>query len=156
MFWKKKKSRLLEPGAQAPDFSLPDQDGRPVKLSDFRGRRVLLYFYPKADTRGCTAQSCGFRDRHATIGAGGVVLGVSFDTPAEQKAFRDKYALPFPLLCDTERKVSLAWGACADGQAKYPDRVTYVIAADGTVESAETVTDIAAHVDAAIARLNDI
>ncbi len=81
---------------------------------------------------------------------------MSFDTPDENKAFAEKFKLPFPLLCDTTRAMSLAFGACADEGAQHPDRVTVVMAADGTIEYAEKVTDIEAHVDAAIARLSDV
>ena len=152
MFWKK-KSRLLKPGDRAPDFSVQDHEGRTVKLADLKGQRVLLYWYPKADTRGCTAESCGFRDRHSQITAAGRIYGVSFDTPGENKAFAQKYQLPFPLLCDTTKAMSIAYGAAADASVQYPDRVTYVLAADGTVESAEKVADIAAHIDSAVAKL---
>jgi peroxiredoxin Q/BCP len=155
MFWKK-KSGLLKAGDPAPDFSVQDHEGRPVRLADLKGQRVLLYWYPKADTPGCTAESCGFRDHHAQITDVGRIYGVSFDTPAENKAFAQKYKLPFPLLCDTTKAMSIAYGAAADTSAKYPDRVTYVLAADGTVESAEKVTDIAAHIDAAVAKLRDV
>jgi peroxiredoxin Q/BCP len=155
MFWKK-KAKLLAAGAKAPDFAVQDHLGNSVTLAGLRGRRVLLYWYPKADTPGCTAESCGFRDRHAQITDVGAIYGVSFDTPAANKAFAEKYKLPFPLLCDTTKEMSLAFGACADEDAKYPDRVTYVIAADGMIESAEKVNDIAAHVDAAVARLRDV
>src|SRR5205807_10314608 len=82
---------MLEPGQEAPDFELPDQDGRPVKLSDFRGQPVVVYFYPKADTPGCTAQACGVRDHHADYaGAGAVVLGISPDPVTKLKRFEEK------------------------------------------------------------------
>ena len=155
MFWSK-KGGLLKAGDKAPDFAVQDHEGRPVKLADWKGQRVLLYWYPKADTPGCTAESCGFRDRHQHITDVGRIYGVSFDTAADNKAFALKYKLPFPLLCDTTKAMSIAYGAAADASAKYPDRVTYVLAADGTVESAEKVTDIPAHVDAAVAKLRDV
>ena len=155
MFFKK-KGGLLKAGDEAPDFSVQDHEGRTVRRADLAGQRVLLYWYPKADTPGCTAESCGFRDRHALITDVGRIYGVSFDTPADNKAFAQKYKLPFPLLCDTTKAMSIAFGAAADASAKYPDRVTYVLAADGTVESAEKVTDIPAHVDAAVAKLRDV
>ena len=154
MFWNK-KGGLLKAGDKAPDFTVVDHEGRPVKLADWKGQRVLLYWYPKADTPGCTAESCGFRDRYPHITDVGRIYGVSFDTPADNKAFAQKYKLPFPLLCDTTKAMSIAYGAAADANAKYPDRVTYVLAADGTVESAEKVTDIAAHIDSAVAKLRD-
>jgi len=102
---------MIEPGDKAPDFTLPDQDGNPVALSQLRGKTVVLYFYPKADTPGCTAQACGVRD-HASeyASAGAVVLGVSRDPVPRLRAFADKYGLKFPLLADTDHAVAEAWG----------------------------------------------
>jgi peroxiredoxin Q/BCP len=103
----------LAPGAKAPAIALPDQDGNKVKLSDFKGRKVLVYFYPKADTPGCTTQSCALRDVSDDIGDTAIV-GISPDTPAKQKKFDDKYVLGFPLLADTEHKVAEAYGVWAE------------------------------------------
>ncbi|MDM7323979.1 MAG: thioredoxin-dependent thiol peroxidase [Thermus sp.] len=98
--------------ALAPDFALPDQDGRVHRLSDYRGRWVVLYFYPKDDTPGCTKEACGFRDRMGDLKAlGAVVLGVSADDVESHKRFAEKYSLNFPLLADPERKAILAYGA---------------------------------------------
>jgi thioredoxin-dependent peroxiredoxin len=155
MFFKK-KATLLEVGSKAPDFSVPDHLGRTVRLADWQGKRVLVYWYPKADTPGCTKESCGFRDRHALISDVGLVYGVSYDSPESNKAFVEKYKLPFPLLCDTTRAMSIAWGAASGKLSLFPDRITYVVAADGTIEYAEKVSDIAAHVDAAVAHLRDV
>ena len=99
----------LKPGDKAPAFTLLDQQGSKVKLSDFKGRKVLVYFYPKADTPGCTQQACGLRDARDDIGDT-VVLGISPDAPAKQKKFDDKYSLGFPLLSDPEHGVSEAYG----------------------------------------------
>ena len=105
---------MIEPGQSAPDFELPDQDGRPVRLSEARGRRVVLYFYPKADTPGCTTQACGVRDRAADYeAAGAVVLGVSPDPVAKVKRFHDRFALGFTLLADTDHSVAEAYGVWA-------------------------------------------
>lgn len=102
----------LKDGDPAPDFALEDQHGQTVKLSDFRGRRVVLYFYPKADTPGCTTQACSLRDARADLdAAGAVVLGVSPDKPAAQGRFADKYGLGFPLLSDPDHAVAEAYGA---------------------------------------------
>jgi thioredoxin-dependent peroxiredoxin len=155
-FFGRKAPALLPVGSTAPDFDLPDHRGGRVRLSQLRGKRVLLWWYPRASTRGCTLEGQGFRDRSATIGAAGVVLGVSFDTPADNKAFADEHRFPFQLLCDTDKSVSLAYHACADRDSRHPDRVTYLIDSGGRVEWAERVTDIAAHVDSATARLCDM
>src|SRR5215212_1661555 len=98
---------LIQQGDRAPDFTLPDQDGEPVTLSDLRGSRVVLYFYPKADTPGCTTQACGIRDRAADYdAAGAVVLGVSPDPVKKVKAFHDKQGLNFTLLADEGHAVA--------------------------------------------------
>jgi peroxiredoxin Q/BCP len=100
----------LEPGDPAPPFTLPDQRGRPVRLGDYAGRRVLVYFYPKADTPGCTAQACGLRDVAGEVGEVAIV-GISPDPPARQARFDAKYGLGFPLLSDPDHAVAEAWGA---------------------------------------------
>ncbi|GIW12997.1 MAG: peroxiredoxin [Tepidiforma sp.] len=103
---------MLEPGTPAPPFSLPDQDGKTVSLGDFRGKWVVLYFYPKDDTPGCTKEACSFRDNYAELQAkGAVVLGVSGDGSASHRKFADKYSLPFPLLADTDHEAAKAYGA---------------------------------------------
>jgi thioredoxin-dependent peroxiredoxin len=102
---------LIEVGTEAPDFTLPDHDGEPVRLSDLRGRTVVLYFYPKADTPGCTTQACGIRDHRADYEAAGVtVLGVSPDSVAAIKRFHDKQDLNFRLLADEEHAVAEQYG----------------------------------------------
>ncbi len=98
----------LKPGDKAPTFTLLDQDGNKVKLSDFKGRKVLVYFYPKADTPGCTQQACGLRDVMPKVGDT-AVLGISPDKPAKQKKFDDKYSLGFPLLADEDHAVAEAY-----------------------------------------------
>jgi peroxiredoxin Q/BCP len=103
----------LKPGDKAPDFTLLDQDGSKVKLSSFKGRKVLVYFYPKADTPGCTQQACGLRDASGQIGDT-VVLGISPDKPAKQKKFDDKYGLGFPLLADEDHAVAEAYDVWAE------------------------------------------
>ncbi len=98
-------------GQPAPDFELLNQDGRPVKLSDFRGKKVILFAYPKADTPGCTTQACGFRDQFPKIEAGNaVVLGISPDEPEDLLKWKQKQNLPYDLLSDPEHKVLEAWG----------------------------------------------
>jgi len=127
----------LEAGDQAPDFALPDQDGKVHRLADYEGRTVVLYFYPKDDTPGCTKEACSFRDRHAELqAAGAVVLGVSADDAASHRKFRDKYSLPFPLLSDAEKEVSTAYGAWGE-KTLYGKKMigmtrsTFIIGPDG-------------------------
>ena len=100
---------MLEPGKKAPSITLPDQDGKRVSLSSFAGHPVLVYFYPKADTPGCTQQSCGLRDIAKKIGDVSIV-GISPDSIERQKKFADKYKLPFTLLADTEHVVAERYG----------------------------------------------
>jgi len=101
----------LKPGDKAPAFALPDQNGTTVRLSGYKGRKVLVYFYPKADTPGCTAQACGLRDAAPDIGDGAAVVGISPDKPAAQAKFDTKYGLGFPLLSDPDHTVAEAYGA---------------------------------------------
>ena len=130
---------MIEPGQPAPDFELPDQDGNPVRLSDLRGGLVVLYFYPKADTPGCTTQACGIRDHRADYdAAGATVLGVSPDPVKAVKKFHDKYALSFDLLADSDHTVADQYGVW--GEKKYAgktywgvNRTTFVIDAGGNV-----------------------
>jgi peroxiredoxin Q/BCP len=102
---------VIELGDEAPDFELPDQDGNLVKLSDLRGAPIVVYFYPKADTPGCTVQACGVRDHRADYAeAGAVVLGISPDPVSKVKAFHEKYDLAFALLADTDHAVAEKYG----------------------------------------------
>jgi peroxiredoxin Q/BCP len=103
---------MLQVGDTAPDFALTADDGSEVSLSDYRGRKVAVYFYPKANTSGCTKQACAVRDVYGDIDAGGaVVLGISPDEPPALVKFREKYNLPFPLLSDPDHQVAAAYGA---------------------------------------------
>jgi peroxiredoxin Q/BCP len=114
-------------GKKAPDFSLENAEGKKVSLSDFKGKDVVVYFYPKDDTPGCTKEACGFRDRWKDLQkAGVVVLGISGDTPASHAKFAAKYKLPFTLLSDPDRKVMQAWGAYGE-KMMYGKKTTGVI-----------------------------
>jgi peroxiredoxin Q/BCP len=130
---------MSEPGQEAPDFELPDQDGRPLKLSDFRGAPVVVYFYPKADTPGCTTQACGVRDHHADYAAAGaVVLGISPDPVAKVKKFHEKFSLDFALLADEDHAVAEAYGVWVEKSMygrKYlgNERTTFVVNGDGKI-----------------------
>jgi thioredoxin-dependent peroxiredoxin len=143
----------LAAGDPAPDFTLPDADGRPVALSSFRGRRVILYFYPAASTPGCTTQACDFRDNLTDLADAGLdVLGVSPDRPAALAEFRQAQSLPFPLLSDPDKTVLAAYGAWGE-KSMYGKTVlgvirsTVVVAADGTVEAAFCNVRAKGHVD---------
>ncbi|MBO4270092.1 thioredoxin-dependent thiol peroxidase [Microbispora triticiradicis] len=132
----------LQPGDAAPDFTLTDADDNEVSLKSFRGRRVILYFYPAAMTPGCTKQACDFRDNLGALTEQGlVVLGVSKDKPAKLRQFRERDALTFPLLSDTDLDVHKAYGAYGE-KTNYGRTVmgvirsTFVIDPDGKVEKA--------------------
>jgi len=123
----------------APDFELPDQDGRAVKLTDFRGQTVVLYFYPKADTPGCTTQACGVRDHRADYDhAGVIVLGISPDPVAQVKKFHDKQSLNFTLLADEDHSVTDAYGVWVQksmyGRTYFgAERTTFIVDTGGRV-----------------------
>jgi peroxiredoxin Q/BCP len=130
---------MIKQGDKAPDFTLPDQNGDPVSLSGLRGRPVVLYFYPKADTPGCTVQACGVRDHHADYEqAGAVVLGVSADPIKRIANFAGKYTLGFPLLSDEDHAVAEAYGVWVE-KSMYGrtymgmERTTFVISPEGVV-----------------------
>ncbi|HMO83580.1 MAG TPA: thioredoxin-dependent thiol peroxidase [Lacipirellulaceae bacterium] len=129
----------IEPGAKAPAFTLPDDDGSKVKLSDLAGNPVVLYFYPKDDTPGCTKEACAFRDRHAELTKlGAKVLGVSPDDVASHARFRNKFKLNFPLLADPDHKVAEKYGAWREKnmygkKSMGVQRSTYLIDADGRI-----------------------
>ncbi|MGZ8815504.1 MAG: thioredoxin-dependent thiol peroxidase [Mycobacterium sp.] len=125
----------LEVGAKAPGFSLPDADGNTVKLSDYKGRKVIVYFYPAASTLGCTKQACDFRDSLGELnGAGLDVIGISPDKPEKLAKFRDKEKLTFPLLSDPDREVLTAWGA-------YGEKMMYGKTVQGVIRSTFVVDE---------------
>jgi peroxiredoxin Q/BCP len=131
---------VIEEGKPAPDFELPTDGGETIKLSELRGKPVVLYFYPKDDTPGCTTQACGIRDAYGEFEkAGAVVLGVSPDSEKSHGKFKDKYELPFTLLADTDHSVAEqygVWGEKSFAGKKYMgvNRSTFVIDPDGNVK----------------------
>jgi peroxiredoxin Q/BCP len=152
---------MIEPGDKAPDFALPDQDGREVKLEDFAGQMVVLYFYPKADTPGCTTQACGVRDHERDYAdAGAVVLGVSPDPVAKVKKFHDKQGLNFSLLADEGHPVAEAYGVWAEksmyGKTYFGnERTTFVIGRDGIVAKVLRKVKPAEHDELVLAALRE-
>ena len=133
---------MVEEGKPAPDFELPTDTGETLRLSEQRGKQVVLYFYPKDDTPGCTTQACGIRDVYADFrGRGAVVLGVSPDDEASHVKFKEKYALPFTLLADPEHEVADDYGVWKERnmygkKSMGIERSTFVIDADGNVAKA--------------------
>lgn len=130
---------MLEIGTKAPDFTLADQEGNKHKLSDYKGKPVVLYFYPKDDTPGCTKEACSFRDNFSSFEQKGIkVLGVSTDDSESHTRFREKYSLPFDLLADTEKKVVEKYGVWVEknmyGKKKWGTaRKTFLIDEDGKI-----------------------
>ena len=153
---------LVEPGRKAPAFALPDQDGMIRRLRDYAGRPLILYFYPKDDTPGCTKEACGFRDAWDDIRAlGAVIIGVSPDASASHRRFAEKYRLPFQLLSDPDRKVMEAYGAYGE-KTLYGKKVTGVIRStvwigpDGRVRRHwARITDAGAHPGRVLAALRE-
>ena len=144
---------MIEEGTKAPEFELTSDTGETLTLAGLRGAPVVLYFYPKDDTPGCTAQACGIRDAWKDFqDAGAVVLGVSPDGEASHATFKEKYGLPFPLLSDTDHAVSEAYGVWGE-KSMYGKtymgvkRTTFVIGADGTVEKVFEKVKPAEHAD---------
>jgi peroxiredoxin Q/BCP len=150
----------IQEGRKAPDFILPDASGRSVSLADFKGRDVIVYFYPRDDTPGCTKEACGFRDSWKQLQAENVaVLGISADSPASHAKFAGKYRLPFQLLSDPDRKVMEAWGAYGEKmmygkKTKGVIRSTVWIGPDGLVRKHwARVADAAKHPGAVLEAL---
>lgn len=137
-------------GNPAPDFSLPDATGQIVQLSHYRGRWVVLYFYPKDDTPGCTAESCAFRDAYEALKERGAeVIGISADSPSSHRNFAQKHRLPFILLSDEQNQVRQRYGVPATLWI-LPGRVTYIIDPEGIVRKIfDSPFDVAGHVKAA-------
>lgn len=143
----------LKEGDKAPDFKGVDQNGQPVSLSDFKGRKIVLYFYPKDDTPGCTAQACNLRDNYRELQQKGfVVLGVSTDSAQSHKKFEEKYHLPFPLVADPDKKIVELYGVF--GEKKFmgktfmgTNRTTFLINEKGVIDKIITKPDTKNHTE---------
>ncbi|HSK23890.1 MAG TPA: thioredoxin-dependent thiol peroxidase [Egicoccus sp.] len=153
---------MLEPGQPAPEFTLPDQDGTPVSLSDYRGRPVVVYFYPKDDTPGCTTQACDIRDQWAEFeAAGAAVVGISPDSVESHAKFRGKHDLPHTLLADPDRTVMQPWGAYGE-KTLYGKktvgviRSTVLVDADGNVAKVWKRVQAKKHADQVLKALADL
>ncbi|GAB4215744.1 MAG: thioredoxin-dependent thiol peroxidase [Synechococcales cyanobacterium] len=152
-------STNLHVGDPAPDFTLPDSDGTPVTLSQFRGQTVILYFYPRDNTPGCTQEACGFRDALPEFQARqAVILGISTDSPKSHQKFRDKFQLPFVLLADEQATVSTLYGVY--GLKKFMGkeymgiaRTTFVIDPEGIIRHLITKVKVASHAQDVMALL---
>jgi peroxiredoxin Q/BCP len=133
-------SITLKDNDKAPEFTLPDQDGKEIKLKDYRSQYVVLYFYPRADTPGCTIESCEFRDSHKKIEkVNAIVLGISPDTSQAQKKFEEKFSLPFTLLADADKKVANLYGVMQEKnmygkKVMGVARTTFIIGPDGKIK----------------------
>jgi peroxiredoxin Q/BCP len=153
---------MLAEGDAAPDFTLPDQDGNPVSLGDLRGQTVVLYFYPRADTPGCTIQACGVRDRAADYArAGARVIGVSPDPVAAVGKFAGKYGLEFTLLADEEHSVAEAygtWGEKRMGEKTYwgVQRSTFILDPDGRIARVFPKVSPKTHDDVVLEALSEL
>lgn len=148
---------MLKEGDTAPDFTTKDSHGKIVKLSDLRGQNVVLYFYPKDDTPGCTKEACSFRDANSTYEEKGVkVLGVSLDDEASHQAFASKFNLPFTLLSDTNHSVSEAYGVYGEqqwGDKKFMGvaRKTFLIDQEGKIKKVFDKVNVEQHADEVLA-----
>jgi peroxiredoxin Q/BCP len=152
----------MKVGDPAPDFSALDDSGSPVKLSDFKGRKVVLYFYPKDDTPGCTREACGFRDGLGAISnADAVVLGVSADSVESHRKFREKYGLNFPLLADTDRAIVEDYGVWKE-KTNYGktymgiERTTYIVDEAGRISHIFPRVKVDGHCEEVVAALKGI
>jgi peroxiredoxin Q/BCP len=125
---------MLKVGDPAPDFTASSHQGAPVSLSDFRGKKVLLWFYPEADTPGCTLEGRGFRDHQEYYDDNGIqILGVSFDPVERNAAFAQKFDFRFPLLSDPDHKIAQAYGACSAAKAQHAERISFLIDEHGKI-----------------------
>ncbi len=137
---------MLPVGSEAPDFLVNDHNGNRITLKEQRGKKVILWFYPKADTPGCTMEGKGFRDDYLKLQEKNTqVFGVSLDNEADNKAFAEKFDFPYPLLCDVGREISMAYQAIQSKDDGYANRITYVIDEQGKIAEAIDQVDTKTH-----------
>ena len=147
---------------KAPEFTLPDQNGKDVALKDFRGKNVVLYFYPRADTPGCTIEACEFRDSYKKLQkTGAILLGISPDTPKAQKKFEEKFDLPFTLLGDAEKKVANLYGVYKEKnmygkKVMGVARTTFIIGPEGKIKRVFNKVKPEGHADEVLAELKKL
>lgn len=150
---------MLKEGDRAPDFTALDSSGQKISLKDFKGKDVVLYFFPKANTPGCTMETCDFRDHHSAIRKkGAVVLGMSADSPKAQSNFAGKYDVSFPLLCDEDKQILKAYGVWKEKSLygrKFMgiERTTVVIGKDGKIRKIFPKVKVKGHVEAVLQAL---
>ena len=149
VFWMLRPGTQRMEGSAAPDFALPDQSGRIHRLSDYTGRWLVLYFYPRDDTPICTQEACRFRDDIGTLGKlDAAVVGISVDSPQSHAEFSRKYSLPFPLLSDPDGRVATAYGSLLNlGLMRFARRHTFIIAPDGRIAARFDHVDPARHAE---------
>ncbi|MCL4548934.1 MAG: thioredoxin-dependent thiol peroxidase [Bacteroidetes bacterium] len=153
---------MLEAGKKAPSFTLPDEDNKKISLSDFKGKKVVLYFYPKDMTSGCTHEACDFRDTFPDFQKlKAVILGVSIDSPESHKKFSDKYELPFALLSDADKKVVQKYGVWKEKSMygrKYMgiERTTFIIDGEGVIRNIFQKVKVSGHADEVMKSLGEI
>src|SRR5579872_3024639 len=148
---------MLKAGDMAPDFAAQSHQGAKVALSSFRGKKVLLWFYPEADTPGCTLEGRGFRDHQEYYDDNGIqIVGVSFDDADRNAAFAQKYDFKFPLLSDVDRKIALAYGACSDPKTQHAERVSFLIDAEGKIARVYDHVDPRDHPARVLAEILDV
>lgn len=154
-------AKMLKEGDQAPDFTIKDQDGNDVKLADFKGQKVVLYFYPKDDTPGCTKEACSFRDADDVYKEKGInVFGVSTDNEKSHQKFISKFNLPFSLLADTDKNLVNAYGVWGEKSMygkKYMgiNRTTFLIDEEGKIKKIFNKVNVSEHADEVLAAFNE-
>jgi peroxiredoxin Q/BCP len=148
---------MLKVGDAAPEFSLPSHDGAMVSLASLRGKKVLLWFYPEADTPGCSLEGRGFRDHQEYYDDHGIrIVGISLDPLERNVAFARKFDFKFPLLSDVDRKIGLAYGACSDAKAQHAERISFLIDEQGKIARVYDHVDPRDHPAKVLAEILDV